>query len=151
MVTTQPIREKNDLKQFLDYYKTVQPNPRNYALLTLGLHTALRVSDLLSLHWSDVYDFSGKRYKEHLFIQEKKTGKHTVIALNAQAAEALTCLKQTRKEISANDYIFTKSTDYTLPLCRSQAYRIVKRAAEESLHKEHISCHSLRKTFGYQA
>ncbi len=33
MGTTQPIREKNDLKQFLDYYKTVQPNPRNYALL----------------------------------------------------------------------------------------------------------------------
>ncbi len=32
MGTTQPIREKNDLKQFLDYYKTVQPNPRNYAL-----------------------------------------------------------------------------------------------------------------------
>ena len=89
MGTTQPIREKNDLKQFLDYYKTVQPNPRNYALLALGLHTALRVSDLLSLHWSDVYDFSRRCYKEHLFIQEKKTGKHTVIALNTQAAEAL--------------------------------------------------------------
>lgn len=151
MGTTQPIRKKNDLKHFLNYYQTVQPNPRNYALLALGLHTALRVSDLLSLHWSDVYDFSRKCYKEHLFIQEKKTGKHTVIALNTQAAEALARLKQTRKNADEDDYIFTKSTDYTLPLCRSQAYRIVKRAAEESLHKEHISCHSLRKTFGYQA
>ena len=37
------------------------------------------------------------------------------------------------------------------PLSRSQAFRIIKKAATETLHDPHISCHSLRKTFGYHA
>ena len=55
MGTTQPIKSKEDLKKFMDYYKAVRPNPRNYALVILGLHTALRISDILELHWKDVY------------------------------------------------------------------------------------------------
>ena len=151
MGTTQPIREKDDLKIFIDYYRSVHPVPRNYTLIALGLHTALRISDLLALRWSDVYDFSRNCYKSHLFVQEKKTGKHTVIALNAHAQDALEQLKTQRSSVTGNDCIFTKSTDYTNPLCRSQAYRIVKKAAIEALHTDHVSCHSLRKTFGYQA
>ena len=39
-----------------------------------------------------------------------------------------------------------------MPLCRTQAYRIIKKAAEETLlSNTHISYHSLRKTFGYHA
>lgn len=36
-------------------------------------------------------------------------------------------------------------------MSRSQAFRIVKEAAEYAGLDEHISCHSLRKTFGYHA
>lgn len=151
MGTTQPIREKDALEHFMNYYLTIQPVPRNYALITLGLHTALRISDLLLLRWIDVYDFEENCYRNHLFIQEKKTGKQNVIALNLHAKEALEHLKKERPNATPTDYIFTKNTDYTTPLCRSQAFRIVKHAAEESLHDEHISCHSLRKTFGYHA
>lgn len=151
MGTTQPIREKEALERFMNYYLSIHPVPRNYALITLGLHTALRVSDLLSLRWTDVYDFEQKCYRNHLFIQEKKTGKRNVIALNVHAKDALEQLRQKRQPLSAADYIFTKNANYTTPLCRSQAFRIVKRAAEESMLEEHISCHSLRKTFGYHA
>ena len=37
------------------------------------------------------------------------------------------------------------------PLSRSQAYRIVKKAAVYAGYPEAVSCHSLRKTFGYYA
>lgn len=151
MGTTQPIREKEALECFMNYYLTVQPDARNYALILLGLHTALRISDLLHLRWMDVYEFKNHCYRDHLFIQEKKTGKKTVIALHPHAVAALQQLKKERPSVVPTDYIFTKNTDYTTPLCRSQAFRIVKHAAEKSLHEEHISCHSLRKTFGYHA
>ena len=150
MGTTQPIREKEKLKLFLEYYQTEVPSERNLALLSLGTYTALRISDILALRWQDVYDFSQKCYKEHLFVQEKKTGKHTVIALHPRLGEILERYRSTRNPKPA-DFVFTKATDYSKPLNRSQAFRIIKKAAENTVHEEHISCHSLRKTFGYQA
>lgn len=150
MGTTQPIRKKDELKIFMNYYKEAQPHPRNQALIILGLHTALRISDILLLKWETVYDFHQNGFRKHIYIQEKKTGKQTVIALNINAQSALSDFMITRL-ISPTDYIFTKSTNYSKPLNRTQAYRIVCRAAQEALHMEHISCHSLRKTFGYHA
>ena len=150
MGTTLPIREKEEVRKFIAYYKEVRPNPRNHALIILGLHTALRISDVLSLRWENVYDFEQNCFKKHLFVTEKKTGKKTMIALNPQAETALKFYMDTRKP-SPDDFIFTKNTNYQKPLNRSQAYRIICKAAQETLHMEHISCHSLRKTFGYHA
>ena len=150
MGTTQPIREKEKLRLFLQYYQTELPSERNLALLTIGTYTALRISDILALRWQDIYDFSQKRYKEHLFIQEKKTGKRTIIAINPKLSQILEHYRLTRNP-ACTDFVFTKETDYNKPLSRSQAFRIIKKAAENTLHEEHISCHSLRKTFGYQA
>lgn len=151
MSTTQPIREKEALRKFMSYYQDVQPSMRNYALIVLGLHTALRISDILNLQWNDVYDFSEEKYRNHLFVHEKKTGKSSIIALNEHVKAALEALKKERALARPIDYIFTKNTDYTTSLSRSQAFRIIKKAAEESLHDKNISCHSLRKTFGYHA
>lgn len=150
MGTTQPIRDKQELERFVDYYRSVQPKKRDYALIILGLHTALRISDILELKWEAVYDFGREEYHSHLFIREKKTGKHTGIALNGHVKEALEQYRKERKP-SPEEFIFTKSTDHSRPLCRSQAFRIVKRAANETLTEQNISCHSLRKTFGYHA
>ncbi len=150
MGTTQPIREKEKLRLFLQYYQTELPSERNLALLAIGTYTALRISDILALRWQDIYDFSQKRYKEHLFIQEKKTGKRTIIAINPKLSQILEHYRLTRTP-AHTDFVFTKETDYNKPLSRSQAFRIIKKAAENTLHEEHISCHSLRKTFGYQA
>lgn len=51
MGTTQPIRDPRQLSQFINYYATTQPNQRNYTLIVIGLHTALRISDILTLQW----------------------------------------------------------------------------------------------------
>lgn len=150
MGTTQPIRQEKDLEIFLQYYKTVQPSARNHALLVLGIYSALRISDILALRWEDIYDERQKMYRSHLFVQEMKTGKQNVIALNQNVKDVLEVYRKERNP-HPKDFIFTKTTDYSKPLCRSQAFRIVKKAAADLIFPEHISCHSLRKTFGYQA
>lgn len=150
MSTTEPIRDTEELIQFREYYHTQHPQSRNYALIMLGLHSALRISDLLNLKWRDVYDFEKKCFREHLCLVERKTQKRTSIALCKDAEDALNQLFQTRYP-DKEDYIFSKSTDHSSPLCRSQAYRIVRAAAEHTNQSEHISCHSMRKTFGYHA
>ena len=149
MGTTQPIRDKDELKNFIAYYEVAHPNIRNYTMIILGLYTALRISDVLNLKWKDVYYFEKDCFLDHLLIHEQKTGKVNEIALNSHVIKALDCYRKTRKP-DAEDYIFSKPTTPAHPLCRSQAYRIVRRAADETLCVTHVSCHSLRKTFGYQ-
>ena len=150
MGTTQPIRDKEGLKKFVDYYKVENPKPRDYALVVFGLHTALRISDILNLQWREVYDFEKQCFLDHIFIQERKTGKQNVIPLNQHVEEALAAYKM-QQDSRAEDYIFSKRTNHKAPIHRTQAYRIVRQAAQETLQEPNISCHSLRKTFGYHA
>lgn len=150
MQKTQPIKNRKDIQKLKQYYLDRQ-QIRNYALVTLGMNTSLRIGDLLHLTWKDVYDFSNRSYFRHLNLLEQKTGKNTQIALNREVIYALKQLKKSLSPISANDYLFKSREGKNRPISRTQAFRIIKQAADE-LHIEGIiSCHSLRKTFGYHA
>lgn len=152
MSTTVPIKDKDVLEEFKNYYLKKE-NYRNYSLIVIGLNTALRISDILSLKWSDVYNFSTNKFKEHIELHEQKTGKQSIIALNSSAISALQCFKDhlPTSEVYRKKYIFTGQKTENKPIGRVQAYRIIKKAAIETGLEEHISCHSLRKTFGYFA
>lgn len=152
MCTTQPIKDSEQLKNFRDYYQCQEHNPRNHALIILGLNSALRISDILDLHWIDIYE-NGK-YRTHITINEKKTGKENRIVLNDAAINALEEFRRflvIQKRFELNKYIFCSQKAPYDRISRSQAFRIVKKAAEKCGLDEHISCHSLRKTFGYFA
>ena len=88
MAATEPIRDKRQLRELAEYYLK-RGQLRNYALVVLGACTALRVSDLLSLKWEDVYDSEKKRFRTHVTLRERKTCKIRTIALNKQAIHAL--------------------------------------------------------------
>ena len=148
MSTTQPIRNRETLYDFKNYYLTTQPNLRNYALIVVGLNTALRINDLLHLTWEKVY-LNGK-IKDHIFVIEKKTGKENRIFLNKEAKAAIE-IYAASLENHESPYIFSSTKSNTQPLSRYQAYRIIRKAAESVGLPEHVSCHSLRKTFGYHA
>ena len=150
MGTTQPIRDRQELQNFSTYYKAEKPNRRNYALVVLGLNTALRISDLLHLRWNDLYDFEKLCFRDHLLIKEQKTGKRNRIAINEKAREAMEMYFNERNP-AEDEFIFSKRTNPYKPLSRSQAYRIIKDDANHTTSEEAVSCHSLRKTFGYFA
>lgn len=150
MQKTQPIKNRKDIQKLKQYYLDRQ-QIRNYALVTLGMNTSLRIGDLLHLTWKDVYDFSNRSYCRHLNLLEQKTGKNTQIALNREVIYALKQLKKSQTPIAADDYLFKSREGKNRPISRTQAFRIIKQAADD-LHIEGvISCHSLRKTFGYHA
>ena len=64
--TTEPIRDKTQARALIHYYLH-RGKIRNYTLITMGIYTALRISDLLSLSWGSVYSA--------LFSQSSKTSK----------------------------------------------------------------------------
>lgn len=154
MNSAQPIKKTKDLEKFKNYYKEIKPNYRNELLIILGLNTALRISDILSLKWKYIYDFERKEYKNHIIITEQKTGKISQIYINSSVLDALKAykeyLEQRNQIIDSNTYLFNHSNK-NVPITRSQAFRIVKEAADYYSISGVISCHSLRKTFGYHA
>ena len=153
MSTTQPIRDKKALQNFKNYYKNTKENLRNYTIIIVGLNTALRINDILHLTYDEVYQ-NGK-VQEHITIKERKTGKKNKILLNQETRQALEKyykeLVKSKMYKSGNPYLFPSPKTTGAPLSRSQAYRMITAAAEAIGIDEHISCHSLRKTFGYHA
>ena len=91
----------------MSYYERFKPNPRNHAMIVLGLHTALRISDILNLQWHSLYQFDRQTYVEHLLVYEKKTGKPSLIALNHHVIDALEAYRIKRLP-KPQDYIFSK-------------------------------------------
>ncbi len=146
MAATEPIRDKNQLKALADYYLH-RGQIRNYTLIIMGVYTALRISDLLRLRWSDVYDEQRQAFRPHITVIEQKTGKIKTIALNKKVLSALhQCLLLRR-----NDFIFANNRKQAKAISRVQAWRIIHAAAEAVGIMGKISCHSLRKTWGYHA
>ena len=100
------------------------------------------------MRWDDVYDFENMRVRAGFNIIEKKTRKAKTVALNKMAVAALNlfapgaaqkgrCLIENPRTGSA--------------ISRIQAYRLIRAAAEALRFQGRVSCHSLRKTFGYHA
>lgn len=150
MSVTQPIRNISEIEKLKNYYYLEKPNLRNYTLICLGVNSALRISDLLELNWQDVYDFTKKHFLKHITIRERKTGKQTQIALNQNAKKALQIYKNSLQEPRPSDFLFPGRTGAS-HLSRSQAFRVIKTAGQKLNFETDISCHSLRKTFGYHA
>jgi integrase len=149
---TEPIRDKKHIRQLVDYYITKKKNQRNHLLIIMGLYTALRIGDLLSLSWGSVYDFDKGEFKRHIKLREKKTGKSKTIAINKQAAHALRKYLIALggiKSVSDSEPLFKNNRRTNSSISRVQAWRIIKTAGDAI--NERVSCHSLRKTFGYHA
>lgn len=150
MGKTQPIKKADDVQRFKEYYLE-KKQIRNYTMVTLALNTSLRISDLLHLKWIDVYNFKTHKYREHINLVEKKTGKKNSIALNSEATKALELLKRTLDTFCQDTYIFKSRIGANQPIGRICAFRIIKEAVNDLNLEGIISCHSLRKTFGYHA
>jgi len=134
MKTVHPITNKFLIDRIKNYLKS--KNTRDYILFLLGINTGLRISDLLNLKVCDI--------KNIIYIKEKKTGKENFILLNKSVKRELNKYIITKKY---NDYLFTAR--YTnRKLSRIRAYKILKEVGEV-FNINHLGCHSLRKTFGY--
>ena len=146
MAATEPIRNKSDLQALANYYLICEKF-RNYVLIVLGACTALRISDLLRLRGTDVYDERRRQFHKHIHRIEHKTGKQKTIALNPQAIQALKIYLPHRR----GKYIFSNGCRHEQLISRVQAWRIIHTAADKIGITDKIACHSLRKTWGYHA
>ena len=151
MSITQPFKSTDEIDKLKQFFYD-KGEIRNYVLITLGINTGLRISDLLQIQWGNVWNFDTQIFKGHVIITEQKTGKTANIFLNDCCKE---CLLQLKKEMSdriiPQEYIFKSRNGENRPIGRNRAYTIIKNACKALGYEGNFSCHSLRKTFGYHA
>ena len=82
-------------------------------------------------------------------IVEKKTGKSKIVTINGDALRVLYYYRTRFASRECPDAFLFAGPNGN-PISRIQAYRLIKKSSLE-LGMENISCHSLRKTFGYHA
>ena len=146
MATTQPIRKKSDVRKLLNYLKN-QNNPRNYVLAALGIHTALRISDILNISCNDVYDFITGKVRKTITLTEQKSGKPKEIKLHKTVISAL----KSYYPHAAPGAPLIINTKTGQAISRIQAYRIISNAAIKADISQKVSPHSMRKTYGYHS
>ena len=146
MNRTEPIRDLELLRAFLNYYRNIGQY-RNHVLLNLGVYTALRISDILKLSTNDVYDFKKRTVRDYITVTEKKTRKIKTIALHKNIKKAL----NSYYDYACPHYPLIVNEVTGASISRSHAYRIIDEAAKAVCIPHKVSCHSLRKTFGYHA
>jgi integrase len=102
---------------------------------------------VLSLNWQDITLSNGKKIREHIKLTEAKTGKVTIIKINKSLKSAI---RLYIKQVGiTSDFVFANSRGGRLS--RISAYNIIKNGGKAIKLDYDISCHSLRKTFGYHA
>lgn len=138
MNVVQPLKDKRDIARIR---KALSDNPRNLLLFTIGINTALRISDILSLKVGDITD-------DYIVIRESKTGKRNRIKINKAIKQAVkVCVPPYAKD---SDFLFPSRNGYK-PISRVQAWRILNRASDIAGVSIAFGTHSLRKTFAYHA
>jgi len=139
---TKPIKDRILLNKVANYFKD---NPRNHFLYLFAIYSGLRISDILRLRWDDFYDFTAGCLREFITVTEGKTGKVREIPMNSDIIEAYAPFAA--KFANQGGFVF-KSQRSDNAICRSQAHRIISAAGKALGFR--LSCHSLRKTCGYQ-
>jgi len=127
-----------------DYLKS--KSLRNWALFTLGINSALRVSDILALNVEDVMD-ENNNIRDRIKVKEIKTSKTKTFPFSPKVKDAL------------NTYISSDHpTEALFPsrkggnaITRMHVHTFLKDAAKKVGIKENISSHSMRKSWSYQA
>ena len=137
MKKVEPIRDKEKIEAMKN--ELLKSGYRNFLLFVTGINTGLRISDLLNLKVKDVRD------KTHIIIKEEKTQKTKKFLINNRLKEKL---DKYIKNMYEEEYLFKSQKGNNKPISRVQAYRILRKAADE-VGLESVGTHTLRKTFGY--
>ena len=122
---------------------------RDRALFTLGVKTGLRISEILSLKISDIFQHG--RIVERVYVQRKnikgKTHGRTVL-LHPEVKQAVALWLNESAEIPSDyTYLFKSRKGSNQPISRKQAWRILDTLISRVGLSGKFGTHTMRKSF----
>jgi integrase len=139
-IKVQPIRLKKDIEAIKNY---LAGNPRDFCLFTLGINTAYRANELLSIRVGQVRDLG---VGDVLDVKQSKTKAYRQVTLNRKAVEAIQGLLGSRS-YEPEDFLFFSRWGDRLGV--PEVSRKVKGWCMDIRLNGNYGSHTLRKTWGF--
>jgi len=139
-IKVEPIR---DVKAIRRIKKILADNPRDFCLFTLGINTAYRANEILSIKVRDVEHLNVGGVLE---VKQSKVNKYRGVTLNTNVIEAITALLSSRI-YHPDDFLFYSQRADKLTV--ESVNHFVKQWCLDVGLKGNYGSHSLRKTWGY--
>ncbi len=141
-IKVEPIRSKTAIANIK---KMLRDKPRDLCLFTLGINTAYRANELLSIRVRQVRHVEPS---DTLELKQSKTDKYRMVTLNKAAAGALRdYIEQGGAARQDDDYLFASQRGAVLTV--PTVSKLVKGWCEMAGLKGNYGSHSLRKSWGY--
>ncbi len=140
-----PIKDSNVLKMVQDtLLDSFRAGRRNYTIFQVGKATLLRVSDVMTLKKSDIYNPDGS-VKNTAFIHDKKTGKANTLYLKPVQQDLLQYHDWLVQQNINSDWLFPSTAHPDRHITEKQFYKVMARVGDLLGIK-----HTMRKTGAYR-
>lgn len=143
-----PIKDKNILHQvqatLLDNFRAGR---RNYTIFQVGKATLLRVSDVLALRRSQIFEDDGT-IKRNAYIIDKKTGKSNTLYLRPVEEDLKKYFNWLQKENLNSEWLFPSIQHPDRHITEKQYYKVMAKVGD-LLSIPYLGTHTMRKTGAY--
>jgi len=140
VIAVEPIKSRKDIATIK---RLLEGKPRDFALFVVGINTALRGGDLLTLTAGQVRAILAD--EDGGLVRETKTGKARRLVFNGAARHALAQLLATR-DFADDERIFQGQRG---PITLQYLWQLVKGWCAAVNLRGNYGSHTLRKTWGY--
>lgn len=149
----EPIRDRKKIAQIKNQLRG-EHRYRDLLLFVMGINTALRISDLLTLRVEHFLD-DKQKIRRRFWIKEHKRGKRQEVVINSSIQGMLDEYHAAYPEIirDQTNFVFfsTKDNHFKKPIKRGQAWKTITTICHQVGLRGNFGTHSLRKTWGYHA
>jgi len=144
-----PIKDSNVLTEVQDtLLHNFRAGRRNYTIFQVGKATLLRVSDVMRLRWTDVFNENGT-VRQNAFIHDKKTGKANLLYLKPIQTDLLTYQAWYQKQKLHSTWLFPSTQHPDRHITEKQFYKIMSKTGD-LLGINYLGTHTMRKTGAYR-
>ncbi len=144
-----PIKDTNVLHEVEDtLLHNFREGRRNYTIFQVGKATLLRVSDVLALRRSEIYEDDGT-IKKNAYIRDKKTGKPNILYLKPVKQDLIDYFNWLNEQNIQSEWLFPSSRDYSRHITEKQFYKVMAKTGD-LLGINYLGTHSMRKSGAYR-
>ena len=144
-----PIKDSNVLTEVQDtLLHNFRAGRRNYTIFQVGKATLLRVSDVMRLRWTDIFNENGT-VRQNAFIHDKKTGKANLLYLKPIQTDLLTYQAWYQKQKLHSTWLFPSTQHPDRHITEKQFYKTMSKTGD-LLGINYLGTHTMRKTGAYR-